>query len=100
MPNRILKRSCTAQQERIVITRAGKPSAVVVGIESYDAEDLQLATSLEFWKMIQERRRGPEISLSQLKSRLGMKERSRRSGKARPSSPKKKTNRNSSRSES
>jgi prevent-host-death family protein len=88
----------SAQKERIVITRAGKPSAVVVGIECYDAEDLQLATSPDFWKLIQQRRRGPEISLSELKSRLNLKERSRRSGKPRAGSQKKTTSRNSSRS--
>jgi prevent-host-death family protein len=34
-----------AQSERIVISRRGKPCAVLVGIKDYDAEDLGLATA-------------------------------------------------------
>jgi antitoxin (DNA-binding transcriptional repressor) of toxin-antitoxin stability system len=60
----------SAQKERVVLTRAGKPSAILIGIESYDAEDMELATSGEFWQMIQSRRNGPSISLSDLKSKL------------------------------
>ena len=38
----------SAQAERVVITRRGKPSAVVAGIEGYDEEDLALASSPAF----------------------------------------------------
>jgi prevent-host-death family protein len=72
----------SAQEERIVITRAGRPSAVIVGIEGYDQEDLQLATSPEFWRMIEERRhRGSSISLAEVRARLEMKEQPQRIGK-------------------
>jgi prevent-host-death family protein len=72
----------SAQKERIVITRAGRPSAVIVGIEAYDEEDLQLASSSGFWRMIEERRhRGSGITLAELKTRLRMKERLRGIGK-------------------
>ena len=37
-----------AQSERIVISRRGKACAVLVGIEDYDAEDLELASSEDF----------------------------------------------------
>jgi prevent-host-death family protein len=61
----------SAQSERIIVTRNGRPSAVIVGLESYDEEDLRLASSAEFWRMIQERRGGgSSISLSELKTRL------------------------------
>ena len=62
----------TAQKERVVITRQGKPSAVVLGLESYDDEDLRLALSPEFWNMIQVRRQGRSIPLAALKARLGL----------------------------
>jgi prevent-host-death family protein len=65
----------SAQMERIVITRAGKPSVVVVGVESYDAEDLEIAGSPEFWRMIEQRRRGRSIPLAKLKARLKSKSR-------------------------
>src|SRR5438874_9473682 len=60
----------SAQKERIMLTRDGKPSAILIGIESLDDEDLELAQSEDFWRLIEERRRGRSISLSQLKSRL------------------------------
>jgi antitoxin HicB len=59
-----------AQRERVLITRAGKPVAVIVGIENKDAEDLQLQQSPEFWHMIEERRRRPTIPLERLKEEL------------------------------
>ena len=46
----------SSQSERILISREGKPCAVLVGIQDYDAEDLQLATSPDFWLMIRQRR--------------------------------------------
>ena len=68
----------SAQEERVVITRNGKPSAVVLGLESYDAEDLNLASSPEFWRMIEHRRQqGSSITLAEARSRLEAKERSR-----------------------
>ena len=56
----------------MVITRQGKPSAVVLGLESYDEEDLRLAISPEFWNMIQVRRQGRSIPLAEVKARLGL----------------------------
>jgi len=59
-----------AQSEQVLVTRAGKPSAVIIGLESYDEEDLQLASSSAFWKMIEDRRSGPSIPLAEIKARL------------------------------
>jgi prevent-host-death family protein len=70
----------SAQKERVVVTRAGKPCAVILGVEGYDREDLQLAASAGFWRMIESRRKGKEIPLSELKTRLGLKKRSPRGG--------------------
>jgi prevent-host-death family protein len=67
----------SAQNERIVVTRKGKPSAVLIGIESYDDEDSQLTTSEDFWRLIEERRKGRSISLAELRSRLNLKKSSR-----------------------
>ncbi len=62
-----------AQSERIVISRGGKPCAVLVGIEDYDAEDLRLASSEDFWRMIRERRAGgTSVPLSEVEARLGI----------------------------
>ena len=73
-----------SQQERVVITRGGWPCALVVGIESYDAEDVALASSPEFWRMIQERRRkGKSIPLAQVEARLNAETHDRPPRKAR-----------------
>jgi prevent-host-death family protein len=61
----------SAQNGRIVISRRGKPCAVLVGIEDYDAEDLRLAASKDFWQMIHERRKlGRSIPLQEVEARL------------------------------
>jgi prevent-host-death family protein len=61
----------SVQNERILISRDGKPCAVLVGVEDYDAEDVRLATSPDFWLMIQQRRsQGRSIPLAEVESRL------------------------------
>jgi len=62
-----------AQEDRVVITRHGKPAAVLVGVEDQDWETVVLQTDPTFWKLIRARRKQPTLSLSQLKSRLRMK---------------------------
>jgi prevent-host-death family protein len=60
-----------AQSERIVISRRGKPCAVLVGIEDYDDENLALASSSDFWSMIRQRRgSGKSIPLAEVEERL------------------------------
>ncbi len=62
-----------AQSERIVISRRGKPCAVLVGIEDYDSEDLDLASSGDSWRMIRLRRAsGNSVPLSEVEARLGV----------------------------
>jgi prevent-host-death family protein len=60
-----------AQTERVVITRHGKPAAVVIGAEGYDWEDLVWMTDPTFWKTIAERRaQMPTISHEALEAEL------------------------------
>lgn len=63
----------TAQEDRVVITRHGKPAAVLVGVEGHDWEDVVYQTDPAFWKLIRTRRKQPTISLEQLKRRLGIR---------------------------
>jgi hypothetical protein len=46
--------------EAIIVTEAGKPCAVVHGLD-YDEEQFELINSPEFWSMIRERRKEPTI---------------------------------------
>jgi prevent-host-death family protein len=59
-----------SQQDRVVITRRGKPAAVMVGVEGKDWEEVALQTSSTFWKLIEERRNEPTISTKELRRRL------------------------------
>ncbi len=62
-----------AQLDRVVITRHGKPAAVLVGVEGEDWEDVILQTDPAFWKLIRARRKQPTLSLEELKKQLGAK---------------------------
>jgi hypothetical protein len=55
--------------EAIVLTEAGKPCAVVHGLD-YDDEQLQLVDSPEFWSMIRQRRQGPTVPWDVAKQQL------------------------------
>ncbi len=63
----------TAQDDRVVVTRHGKPAAVLVGVEGEDWEAVVLQTDPAFWRLIRARRKQPTISLRQIKTRLRVK---------------------------
>jgi prevent-host-death family protein len=60
-----------AQQEHVVLTRKGKPIAMLVGVKGLDWEQLELGSSDEFWAMIRARRAERTISRAELDKRLG-----------------------------
>jgi len=59
-----------SQSERVVVTRHGKPAAVLVGVQGKDWEDIVFETSPAFWQLIEKRRKQPTLSLKELKRRL------------------------------
>jgi len=59
-----------SQQERVVITRRGKPAGVMVGVEGKDWEEVALQSASTFWKLIEERRNEPTMSMKELRKRL------------------------------
>jgi len=59
-----------SQTDRMIISRHGKPAAVLVGVEGQDWEDVIWATDRKFWKLIEKRRKESTISLKDLKRRL------------------------------
>ena len=59
-----------AQSDRVVITRQGKPAAVLVGVEGADWETVVLETNAAFWRLIAKRRKQPTVSLTEMRKRL------------------------------
>jgi antitoxin (DNA-binding transcriptional repressor) of toxin-antitoxin stability system len=63
-----------AQRERVLVTQAGKPLALLVGLENKDQEDWDLETSPDFWQMIEDRRARPTIPLGEFEASLPKRE--------------------------
>jgi prevent-host-death family protein len=63
-----------AQQDRVLITRHGQPAALVIGVEGQDLEQIVLGGSLEFWKMIEERRKKetPALTSDEIRQYFGL----------------------------
>lgn len=73
-----------AQEDRVVITRHGKPAAVLVGVEGEDWEAVVLQTDPKFWKLIRARRKQATISLGDLERRLRVESPSKTQREGRP----------------
>jgi antitoxin (DNA-binding transcriptional repressor) of toxin-antitoxin stability system len=58
-----------SRSEAIVVTQAGKPCAVIQGLD-YDDEQIQLVNSEDFWVLIQERRKSATVPWDIAKQRL------------------------------
>ena len=59
-----------AQHESIILTRRGKPVAVIAGVAGMDLEQIALGHSDEFWQLIRERRRQKTVSRAELERQL------------------------------
>ena len=86
-----------AQHDRILVTRHGKPAALIIGVEGADFEDLMTRSEPEFWRMIESRRTASRtVPAGEMRKRLGMskKPKSRRGAvKARPEGEERRTRR-------
>lgn len=61
-----------SQRERVLITKHGKPAALVIGVEGQELEDVLLSQDPEFWKLIEARRKEPTLSIKDVRARLGL----------------------------
>jgi antitoxin (DNA-binding transcriptional repressor) of toxin-antitoxin stability system len=59
-----------AQHERVVLTRQGKPVALLIGVAGMDLEQIALGHSDEFWQLIRERRNQKTMSRTELEKQL------------------------------
>jgi prevent-host-death family protein len=65
-----------AQETAVLVTKQGRPSFLILGVEHMDEEDLYWATDEALWEQIaQGRREGPETRTSHedVKRMFGMK---------------------------
>lgn len=60
-----------AQRERVLITKHGRPAALVIGVEGRELEDI-LAADPDFWTLIESRRREPTVAIADVRARLGL----------------------------
>ena len=56
-----------SQRDRLVVTRHGIPTALIIGVEGTDWETLALQTNPSFWRMIEKRRSEKTLSLESMK---------------------------------
>ena len=56
-----------SQRDRLVVTRHGIPTALIIGVEGTDWETLALQTNPSFWRMIEKRRSDKTISLERMR---------------------------------
>ena len=60
-----------AQRDRVLITRHGKPVALLIGVEGEDLEDLMTRGNPRFWGMIENRRKHAKtISADEMRRRF------------------------------
>ncbi|MHB1421910.1 MAG: hypothetical protein ACYC3I_01690 [Gemmataceae bacterium] len=59
-----------AQHERVLVTRRGKPVALILGVAGMDLEQIALGHSDAFWQLIRERRGQKTISRAELEKQL------------------------------
>ncbi len=59
-----------SQRNRVVVTRHGIPTALIIGVEGADWETLALQTNPSFWRMIEKRRLEPSHPLATFKKTL------------------------------
>ncbi len=64
--------TCVAdsQNDRVILTRNGKPVALIIGVEGMNEDQLQLGSSDKFWKLISDRRKQKTISRIQLEQKI------------------------------
>jgi prevent-host-death family protein len=67
-----------AQRERVLITKQGRPAALMIGVEGHDLEDVLLMQNPRFWKVIEARRKEPTLGLDEVRRQLGVSPPSRR----------------------
>lgn len=61
-----------AQKDHILVTRHGRPAAILIGVQGEAIEDLLTSADRGFWKMIRERRSERSLSEAKVRRDLGL----------------------------
>jgi prevent-host-death family protein len=62
-----------AQRDRVLVTRHGRPAALIIGVEGEEFEDLMTRSDPDFWEMLERRRKASKtISADEMRRRLGV----------------------------
>lgn len=65
-----------ARRDRVLVTRHGKPAALIIGVEGEEFEDVMTRSDPGFWRMIETRRSASKtIPASEMRKRLGLAKR-------------------------
>ena len=61
-----------SQEEHVLITRHGKPAALLVGVEGMEVEEVVIASNPRFWELVEQRRNDPRpsFSIAEVRERL------------------------------
>jgi len=70
LQKRIRESVKAAQKDRVVVTRNGKPTALLIGVAGQDWESVVLQTSRAFWRLIERRRKEKAIPLRTIRKRV------------------------------
>ena len=60
----------SANRQDIILTRKGKPIALMIGVKGMDIEQIQLGSSAKFWERVRTWRKQKTISRAELEKRL------------------------------
>ena len=72
-----------AQKDRVIVTRAGHPIALVVGLEDMDEEQLELSKSKKFWQLVAKWRKQPRYTQEEVDRILELDDHSAKTPKKR-----------------
>ena len=67
-----------AQKERVILTREGRPVALIVGLADLDEEQLELGKSKKFWKLVSQWRKEKTVTQAELERRLDFVDKAQR----------------------
>ena len=62
-----------AQHDRVLVTRHGRPAAIIIGVAGETIEDLMTRSDRELWEVIEARRKAAKtITAEEMRRRLGV----------------------------